>query len=78
FSPITFGAFGWDKWKAERDGRRIPEKFLYFLALAGGWPGAVIGQTVFRHKTIKPVFRTILFGIMSVHMLLSGIAVISE
>ncbi len=67
-SVATFVAFGWDKWKAGRDGQRIPEKTLHLLAVFGGWPGAVLGQQLFRHKTVKPVFRTILFGIMTLHI----------
>lgn len=67
-SPIAFAAFGWDKWKASRDSARIPEKTLHFLAAFGGWPGAVWGQQLFRHKTIKPVFRMILLLIVAIHV----------
>ncbi|MEQ9410861.1 MAG: DUF1294 domain-containing protein [Fuerstiella sp.] len=75
FSPLALAAFAWDKWKAERDGRRISEKALHFLAFLGGWPGAVIGQQWFRHKTLKPVFRTILFVIVALHLGLSALLV---
>ena len=67
-SPVALIAFGWDKWKAERDGDRVPEKTLHLISLFGGWPGAVAGQRWFRHKTIKPVFRTILMLIMVLHV----------
>ncbi len=48
---ITFLVYGLDKWKAKRDGWRIPEKTLILLALIGGSVGAFVGMQVFRHKT---------------------------
>mgnify|MGYP000283015417 CR=1 FL=1 len=75
FSPLALAAFGWDKWKAGRDGRRIPEKTLLILALVGGWPGAIAGQQWFRHKTIKPVFRSILVAIAALHVAAVGFVV---
>ena len=45
---------------AARQGRwRTPESTLHTLALVGGWPGALVAQRVFRHKTTKQPFRTI-------------------
>ena len=67
-SPAAFCVYGWDKWKAAREGRRISEKTLHLLAFAGGWPGAVAGQQWFRHKTLKPVFRTILMVTVLLHV----------
>ena len=67
-SPVAFGAFGWDKWRARGDGSRIPEKTLHLLAICGGWPGAVLGQQWFHHKTVKPVFRSILVAIVLLHI----------
>lgn len=67
-SPLAFVAYGWDKWRAKRDASRISEKTLHFMAAFGGWPGAVLGQTWFRHKTVKPVFRTILIAISLTHV----------
>ncbi len=42
-----------DKAAATAGRRRIPEKRLHMVELLGGWPGALIGQQVFRHKTRK-------------------------
>jgi len=43
---------------AARAGRgRISESTLLSLALIGGWPGALVAQQVFRHKTAKRAFR---------------------
>ncbi len=76
FSALALAAFGWDKRKAGRDGRRIPEKTLYLLAALGGWPGAVMGQRWFRHKTIKPVFRSILVAIAILHIVIASFLVV--
>ena len=56
----AFGAFGWDKFCAERDMYRVPERTLLTLAAIGGAFGAVFGQQTFRHKTRKEPFRTYL------------------
>ncbi|MEQ1809398.1 MAG: DUF1294 domain-containing protein [Terricaulis sp.] len=58
---IAFIAFGWDKRLAETHQRRIPERTLLALALFGGALGALIGQQVFRNKTQKQPFRTLLW-----------------
>ena len=43
---------------AARSGRwRTAERTLHVLALIGGWPGALIAQRVFRHKSRKPSFQ---------------------
>lgn len=58
-SIVTFVAYGLDKSAAEGRRWRTPESTLHLLSLAGGWPGALAGQHVFRHKTRKQPFRTI-------------------
>jgi uncharacterized membrane protein YsdA (DUF1294 family) len=56
-SAAAFAAYGADK-SAARHGRwRTPESTLHLLALLGGWPGALIAQKVFRHKSRKASFR---------------------
>jgi uncharacterized membrane protein YsdA (DUF1294 family) len=56
FTVVTFLAFGYDKWRAHRAGRRVPEMSLVLLGALGGWVGGLIGMQVFRHKTIKWTF----------------------
>ena len=48
---LTFFVYGIDKWKAKRDKWRIPEATLLMLAALGGSVGALLGMTVFHHKT---------------------------
>lgn len=38
---------------AERGRWRTPENTLHVAELLGGWPGALVAQQLFRHKTRK-------------------------
>lgn len=58
-SLITLTLYGLDKRAAARQAQRTPEKTLHLLALAGGWPGALIARPLFRHKTRKQPFTSI-------------------
>lgn len=58
-SLVTFLFYGYDKSQAVSHKGRIPEAVLHGLALAGGTPGALAGQLVFRHKTRKLSFRVV-------------------
>ena len=68
-STITFIVYGFDKLVARRGGKRVRERTLHLLALCGGWPGALAGQWVFRHKRRNRTFQvdfwlTVLFNIL--------------
>lgn len=56
-SVMTFFVYAIDKSAARRGGWRTPERTLHLLALAGGWPGALLAQRLLRHKTAKLPFR---------------------
>lgn len=58
-SVITFAAYAIDKRAAGKGARRTPEGTLHMLALAGGWPGALLAQQLLRHKSIKQPFRQV-------------------
>jgi len=60
-SVLTFVIYGGDKMAARKSWRRGPELTLRVLGLVGGWPGAVLGQQLFRHKTQKQPFKTYFF-----------------
>lgn len=55
-NAATFLVYGIDKSRAARGARRVPERVLLGLALAGGSLGAVFAMTTFRHKTRKLAF----------------------
>lgn len=56
-SFVAFILYGLDKWAAIRGVQRTPESTLQFCALLGGWPGALLAQQVFRHKSRKRSFQ---------------------
>ncbi|SCY76711.1 DUF1294 domain-containing protein [Desulfoluna spongiiphila] len=58
-SCATFLAYALDKSAAKHGKWRTQEKTLHLLALAGGWPGAIIAQQSLRHKTRKKTFRAL-------------------
>jgi uncharacterized membrane protein YsdA (DUF1294 family) len=71
-SVTTFLVYGWDKRQAKTNGRRVPEKRLHLLAVLGGWPGALMGQSYFRHKTQKLEFKIVTWGAAALHVGLVG------
>ncbi|EFR3149716.1 DUF1294 domain-containing protein, partial [Salmonella enterica] len=46
------------KTAARKTWRRVPESTLLVFGVVGGWPGAIVGQQLFRHKTQKQPFKT--------------------
>lgn len=61
-SSVTFAAYAFDKSAAERGAWRTSERTLHLLALAGGWPGALIAQSRLRHKSKKQPFRSVFWA----------------
>lgn len=58
-SVACFVVYAIDKSAAAAGSRRIPETTLHLLALLGGWPGAIVGQQMLRHKSSKAEFRAV-------------------
>ena len=58
-SLLTFSVYAWDKAAAQNNRWRTPESHLHILALACGWPGALLAQQVLRHKSSKQPFRIV-------------------
>ena len=50
---ITFLVFGYDKWQAKNNKRRISEFHLLLLTAIGGTIGGLLGMNFFKHKTNK-------------------------
>ncbi len=70
FSLLAFCAMGWDKYRAKNAKRRVPEHVLHTFEFLGGWPGSLIGQRTFHHKTRKLTYQGIFWGIVGVHLAL--------
>ncbi len=74
-SLVTFGVYALDKRAAVHGKRRVSERTLHWLALVGGWPGALLAQRLLRHKTRKPFFRMMLWLTVGLHgVLLAALA----
>jgi len=66
-SVLAFFLYWGDKRKARAETWRTPENVLHALELAGGWPGALLAQQVFRHKTRKVSFQLVFWLIVLLH-----------
>ena len=73
-SFVCFAAYGLDKRRAANGSRRMPEQTLHMLALLGGWPGALLGQRQFRHKTKKLPFLIVFWCVVVLHVAIIGTA----
>ena len=68
-SLVAFGLYARDKHQARNEGWRTPEKVLHAVELLGGWPGALLAQQAFRHKTRKLSFQLVFWLIVLLHEL---------
>lgn len=71
-SLVTFAAFALDKRAARLGRRRTPERTLHTLELLGGWPGALVGAFVIRHKNRKAGYLAVLILIALGHTAVWG------
>ena len=69
-NAVAFLVFGWDKWMAKMEKRRVPERTLFWLAALGGSVGALAGMKVWHHKTLHKSFRFGIPAILAVQILL--------
>lgn len=58
-SVAAFVLYRTDKAAATRGAWRVSESTLHVVSLLGGWPGALIAQRVYHHKTRKQPFQTV-------------------
>jgi uncharacterized membrane protein YsdA (DUF1294 family)/cold shock CspA family protein len=56
-SIAAFAVYAGDKSAARSGGWRTSEGMHLIIGVLGGWPGSVLGQQWFRHKTTKISFR---------------------
>lgn len=69
-SLITYVAFAIDKRRAINGGWRLRESTLHLMELLGGWPGAILGMMLIRHKTKDTTYRTIHHLIVGLHVVI--------
>lgn len=67
-SFTCFIGYGLDKHAAQNRQWRVSETVLLLVGLVGGWPGGLIGQEFFRHKTQKKTFRTLFWMSVAINM----------
>jgi uncharacterized membrane protein YsdA (DUF1294 family) len=58
-SFLSYFMYFLDKAAAGRNAQRTPESSLHLVDCLGGWPGALIAQQQFRHKTVKASFQSV-------------------
>lgn len=68
-SLISFGQYWNDKLSALSGRWRTPENALHLVELLGGWPGALLAQQCFRHKTRKLYYQLLFWTIIVAHQL---------
>lgn len=74
-SVASFTVYRFDKLRATHGGRRVPERTLQLLALLGGWPGVILAQRRYRHKTRTASFLIVFWAVVVLHVaIVSGVA----
>ncbi|MBN8212796.1 MAG: cold shock and DUF1294 domain-containing protein [Xanthomonadales bacterium] len=68
-SAIAFIVYGLDKSAATAGRQRTPESRLHFLGFICGWPGALLAQRVFRHKSRKAAFQSTFWGTVALNVI---------
>jgi len=66
-SLLTFTAYAFDKSAAMNRRWRTREQTLHLFSLLGGWPGALIAQRLFHHKSKKAEFQAVFWLIVALH-----------
>lgn len=67
-SVVAMIVYRRDKSAAQRGQQRTPETTLHIIALLGGWPGALLAQGLFRHKSSKAAFQAWFWIIVMVNV----------
>lgn len=73
-SAICFWSYADDKARAQRGWRRTPESFLIFWGVIGGWPGGLLAQLLYWHKTTKSSFQSSFWFSVGIGFILTAIA----
>lgn len=71
-SCIAFVLYRHDKHAAQAGRMRTRERTLHLIDLLGGWPGGLLAQDRFRHKTRKASFQFVFWATVAIHCALLG------
>ncbi len=77
-SALGFSLYGLDKRASTRGGWRTSEARLHLVELLGGWPGALLAQRVFRHKTRKTSFQVMFYLAVAVNLVALGCLIFAD
>ncbi|MCA1965389.1 MAG: DUF1294 domain-containing protein [Flavobacterium sp.] len=69
-NSLCFLTFGYDKWRAKNNKRRISEFKLLFLTSVGGTIGGIVSMYLFKHKTNKFSFILAFYAIAILQIVL--------
>lgn len=69
-NSLCFLTYGYDKWRAKNNKRRISEFNLLLLGVVGGTIGGFLGMQLFRHKTNKTSFMMAFYTIATIQVVL--------
>jgi uncharacterized membrane protein YsdA (DUF1294 family) len=76
-SMFSFLFYFFDKSAANHGEQRTSEAALHVMDVIGGWPGALLAQQLFRHKTIKASFQRIFWVTVFLNLGVVGFLVVS-
>jgi uncharacterized membrane protein YsdA (DUF1294 family) len=66
-SVVAFLLYRQDKRAAQNGSWRTRERALHLADLLGGWPGGLLAQGRFRHKTRKVGFQLVFWATVALH-----------
>lgn len=70
---LTLAMYGADKYAAQKSWHRVPESTLLLFGVVGGWPAAICGQVLFRHKTQKQPFKKYFIISVIMNIVVAGV-----
>lgn len=71
-SVLAFLAYALDKSAAQNNRWRTQENTLHLFGIVGGWPGALLAQKTFRHKSKKEEFQTVFWATVIINCFALG------
>lgn len=74
----SFFAYAFDKQAAEEHRWRTPEATLHSVDILGGIIGGLLAQAALHHKTAKPGFSAMTFGIAFAHLAVLGVVAFND